>query len=106
MGGCSGSLNDRIQKAINFAAHVVTGLARRDHVTPALDALEWSRFEGMLERRDVALIRKLISYDAPPTLTQLVLPRSDVTQRCTRASRGNQLELPKVRTERARRGFR
>ena len=38
-GGCSASQKHRIQKAINFAVRVVTGLARRDHVTPALDAL-------------------------------------------------------------------
>ena len=104
-GGCSASQKHRVQKAINFAARVVTGLARRDHVTPALNALGWSRFEGMLERRHVALIRKLISPDAPPALAQLIRPRSDVSQRCTRASCRNQLELPRVKTERARRSF-
>ena len=104
-GGCSASQKHRIQKAINFAARIVTGLARREHITPALDALEWSRFESMLESRDVALIRKLISPSAPPALAQLLQRRSDVSQRCTRGSSRNQLELPKVKTERAKRSF-
>ena len=77
-GGCTASQKHRIQKAINFAARVVTGLARRQHVTPALQALGWQRFEGMLEKRDVALIQRLVSLDAPPALAQVVQRRSDV----------------------------
>ena len=63
------------------------------------------RFEGMLGRRDEALIRRLLSPDAPPALAQLVQRRSEVTQRSTRGAHGDQLELPKIKTERARRNF-
>ena len=104
-GGCTATQKHRIQKAINFAARVVTGLARREHVTSALEALGWVRFEGMLGRRDEALIRRLLSPDAPPALAQLVQRRSEVTQRSTRGAHGDQLELPKIKTERARRNF-
>ena len=104
-GGCSATQKHRIQKTINFAARVVTGLARRDHVTPALEALGWVRFEGMLEKRDEALIRRLLSPDVPPALAQLVQRRSEVTQRSTRGAHSDQLELPKIKTERARRSF-
>ena len=105
-GGCSATQKYRIQKAINFAARIFTGLARWEHVTPALEALGWVRFEGMLEKRDVACIRKLLSPDAPPALANLIQRRSAVAQRCTRGTSGDQLEMPKIRTERARRHFR
>ena len=38
-GGCTATQKHRIQKAINFATRVVTGLARQRHVTSALGAL-------------------------------------------------------------------
>ena len=104
-GGCTASQKHRIQKAINFAARVVTGLARREHVTPALQALGWTRFEGMLERRDVALVNRLIAPDAPPALSHIVQRRAEITQRRTRGSCEGLLEVPSIRTERARRSF-
>ena len=104
-GGCVTTQQYRVQKAINFGARIVTGLSRYEHVTPALEALGWARFEAMLENRDLAMIRRLISPDAPPALAQLIQRRSDVSLRCTRGTCAGQLELNRVRTERARRSF-
>ena len=104
-GGCTVTQRYRIQKAINFAARIVTGLARREHISPALEALGWRRFDGMLEERDVAMIEKLISPGVPPALADLVRRRSDVTVRSTRGTCADRLELPRIRTERARRSF-
>ena len=39
-GNCSAAQKHRVQKAINFGARIVTGLSRRDHVTPALRELK------------------------------------------------------------------
>ena len=91
--------------AINFAARIVTGLSRRDHISAALDALEWPKFDEMLKDRDIVMLRKILSPDAPPSLAGLVKRRSDVNSRLTRSTCGNQLDLPKIRTERARRTF-
>ena len=74
-GGCTATQRRRIQKAINFAARIVSGLARHDHISPALEALGWRRFDGILEERDVAMIGRLISPDAPPALADLVRRR-------------------------------
>ena len=104
-GSCTATQRYRIQKAINFAARIITGVARRDHISPALEALGWQRFEGMLMERDVAMIRRLMSPDAPPALADVVQRRSDVTERRTRGTGGDRLELPRIRTERARRSF-
>ena len=104
-GGCSATLRHRVQKALNFGARIVTGLSRREHVTPALEMLGWERFDNMLEGRDLAMLCKLMSPDAPPALTDLVQSRSDISARSTRGTCGGQLELPRVKTERARRAF-
>ena len=104
-GGCSVTLRHRVQKAINFGARIITGLSRREHITPALDLLGWDRFDGMLEERDVALSQRLLSPGAPPVLADLIQSRSDVSARHTRGTCGGRLELPKVRTERGKRTF-
>ena len=51
------------------------------------------------------MIEKLISPGAPPALADLVQRRSDVTVRSTRGTCADRLELPRIRTERARRSF-
>ena len=104
-GGCSITQRNRLQKVINFAARIVTGLSRRKHVTPALEALGWPRFDDIVGERDLALIQRLLSADAPPALSHIVMRRSEVSERCTRGADGDLLELPRIKTERARRHF-
>ena len=104
-GGCSATLRHRVQKVINFGARIVTGLSRREHITPALESLGWDRLDGMLEERDAAMLRRLMSPGAPPALADLVRSRSDVSVRATRGTCGGHLELPRVRTERGKRTF-
>ena len=83
-----------------------TGLSRREHITPALELLGWRRIDGMLEERDAAMLRRLMSSGAPPSLVDLVRSRSDVSVRATRGVCAGQLELPRVRTERGNALFR
>ena len=59
----------------------------------------------MLVERDVAMLRRLMSPDAPPALADLVQSRSIVSARATRGTCEGHLELPRVRTERAKRTF-
>ena len=105
-GNCSATQKRRFQKAINFGARIVTGLSRRDHITPALRELKWLDVEGMLRGCDISNIRHLLrSENASELLRDRVLKRCDVSLRNTRAAANGQLELPRVRTEFARRGF-
>ena len=94
-----------MQKALNFGARIVTGLSRREHVTPALESLGWRRLDGMLEERDAAMLHRVMSPGAPPALADLVRSRSEVSVRATRGVCAGQLELPRVRTERGKRTF-
>ena len=105
-GNCTAAQKQRVQKAINFGVRIVAGLGRRDHITPSLRELRWPSVDELIAERDLAIIRHLITTpDAPEMLRRRVTRRSDISSRRTRASDHGQLELPKVRTEFARRGF-
>ena len=105
-GGCNTTQRSRIQKIINFGARIVSGLRRREHVSPALEALGWMKFDGMLEERDVAMVNRLLNTSVPPKLADSITRRSEVSRRSTRGAEAGMLELPRVRTEAAKRGFR
>ena len=105
-GGCSKTQKHRIQKALNFAARIITGVKRSDHISPALKTLGWLKIDELLTERDLlTLFRLQNSPNAPDGLCQLVVPRSDVSVRLTRGAENNMLQIPRVRTELARRSF-
>ena len=49
------------KKVINFGARIVSGLGRRDHITPVLKELGWNTVDEMLCERDIAAMRRLPS---------------------------------------------
>ena len=105
-GSCTGEQKKRIQKTINFGVRLVAGLGRRDHVSVFLRELGWPTVDQLIFEHDVAAIRHITTAaEASELLRARVLRRSDVSARCTRATDGGQLQLPRVRTEFARRGF-
>ena len=104
-GSCSASLKARVPKVINSGACVVSGLGRRDHVTPVLRELGWGTVNEMLRERDIAVMSRLLSPECKAqVLTEQLLYRSDVSARQNAVVNG-QLQLPRVRTEFARRSF-
>ena len=105
-GSCIISQKKRIQKVINFGARIVSGLSRREHVSPVLSELGWKCVDSMIRANDLAVIRHLLASDnAPEILRNKLIRRSDVSVRSTRATQREQLQLPRVGTEFARRGF-
>ena len=105
-GSCSACQRKRIQRAIHFGVRIVAGLGRRDHVTPSLRELGWCNVDELITERDIATIRHLIAApNASELLRDRIIRRSDVSARVTRATVDGQLQLPRVRTEFARRSF-
>ena len=85
-GNCSATLKVRVQKVINFGARIVSGLGRRDHVTPAHNELGWSTVDEMVREQDIAVMRRLLSPSCEAqALTEQLLHRSEVSVRQTRA---------------------
>ena len=106
-GGCTKLQKHRVQKVINQAARIVTGSRRRDHVTPLLNQLEWQSVDSLILERDILTIHKLLYRPelSPVNIKRLLAYRSEVSLHRTRAVETGLLELPRVRSERARRFF-
>ena len=96
----------RLRKVMNFAARIVANLGRYDHVSTTLTELGWPSVDGLVGTADVALINQLLTREnAPSALKELIVYRSQVTSRVSRSSEAPLLQLPRVRTELARRSF-
>ena len=107
-GGATNSRLDRLQKVIHFAARLVRGLRKYDHISPALTALGWPGVREVIARRDAANVyRALHDTAAPSALQAMFRPRSAVSERLTRAAAAGAavLELPRVRLAAAQRLF-
>ena len=105
-GSCTATQRRRLQKCVNFGARVVTGLGYREHVTEALRELNWSRIEGMITEHDVCVIYQLVNdARASEVIRSRIARRSEVSARETRATVDGLLDVPRTRTEFARRSF-
>lgn len=70
------SIDSTKLKKINFAARIVTGIKKHEHITPALKSLNWSRIESLVVRRDVTKVYKMLMLGgALPKLSELFTPR-------------------------------
>ena len=88
----------RIQRSINFAVRLVTGLRRNDHTSPALESLGWSTIEQMVEKHDYSLVSRAFSNDqCPLALKSMFVERREVSQRLTRSVANGKLELARCR---------
>jgi len=105
-GSCTATQKRRVQKVIHFGARIAVGLNSHDHVTPALEQLGWRSVDDLISERDIAAMRSLLTAPAASELARdRIVTRATVSTRTTRATEDGQLELPRVRTEFARRGF-
>ena len=105
-GSCTVTQRRRVQKCINFAARVVSGVGYREHISGTLRELGWSDVGGMLNERDLMMMYRLVKDEnAPELLRSQIVSRAEVSSRATRAVREGHLEVPRARTELARRSF-
>ena len=104
--GRRGPSVQRVQKTMNFAARLVTGVRRSEHISPALESLGWERVDVMLRRHDhVHVQRALYNDQCPPAMSAMFTRRAEVSSRDTRAVAAGKLQLPKWRLARTQREF-
>ena len=104
--GCNKTQRLRLQKIINYCAQVVKGARRSAHVTPLITNLNWPSLNCMIAERDVSEVCYLLNHpEAPIGLTERIEHRRNVSVRDTRASVAGLLQLPRVRSEHARKSF-
>ena len=77
----------RIERVINFAVRIITGIRKRDHITQPRQQLQWLNFDQTIAVRDCCCLFRVMSEpDAPQAVRSLVKRRSDVSERHTRAT--------------------
>ena len=95
----------RIQKIINYAARVLFGRRKYDHVSDLLERLGWLGAEGMATYHTVCLTHKVRRCGEPEQLAAglSTVAETRTAERCTRQD--NLLSVPRSRTEMGRRRF-
>ena len=82
----------KLQSVQNFAARVITGIRKYDHVTPILQQLAWLPVECMLKLRDAVMTFKCMKGLAPPYLCDKFEMRSKTHSVNTRNK--DKLDIP------------
>ena len=93
----------RLQKVQNFAARIVTGARKYEHITLMLKELHWLPVAKQLEVRDILMTFNCIKGLAPPSLCNKFSTRSQVHTRNTRNK--DILHIPSFRSATGQRFF-
>ena len=93
----------KLQLVQNFAARIVVGLRKYDHVSPALKELKWLNITDQLYLRDAVLVFKSLHHLTPYYLSEKFKRNSEVHSRVTRNV--NDLHLPLCRLVTGQRTF-
>ena len=94
----------RLQKVQNFAARLISGRRKYQHVSDVIEELEWLPIATMLEYHDMCLLHKIIRTGEPEILRREVSLNREVVERRTR--RSDYLYLSRSRTNIGKRTFR
>ena len=99
----SGKNISKLQSVQNFAARIIAGTGKFDHITPALKELRWVPIKQNLYFRDAVLAFKCMTVQAPRYLSDQFTTRFGVTGRTTRSSQ--LLNIPLYKTNAGQRTF-
>ena len=102
-GGCGVTQLARVQRLLNFAARVISGRRKYDHISDVLRSLRWLSAENMWRFHSVMLLKKMLVAGQPESLRGQIVTRGSVHGRNTRQA--DALETPAIRTESGRRRF-
>ena len=93
----------KLQAVQNFAARIICGSRKFDHVTPLLKELHWLPIKSQLYLHDAVLAFKCMTGSAPTYLSSKFLTRGEVSGRATRNSR--LLHIPLYKSKSGQRTF-
>ena len=74
----------RVQKVLNFAARVIFGRKKFDHVSDLWDRLGWLRPQQLVDTATINLVQKVITSGQPDALSALFRQNSGKRERKTR----------------------
>jgi len=88
----------RLQRMLHIAARILTLTPVYNHITPILIELHWLPVSKRIEYKILLLTFKSLNGLAPQYLSDLLISRDSISQRNTRSSNTNLLEVPSSRT--------
>ena len=100
-GGTSVGNISKIQKIFNFAARVIPGRKKYDHITDLLKQYEWLDATQFIAYSDMCMLHKIVNSGQPSPLASQFSFNRDVVGRPTRQS--DQLALFRPRTNHGKR---
>ena len=102
-GNCTAKNLGSIEKVLNFAARVVSGRRRYDHVADVRKTLEWLSAADLSMYDTLIFLHKVICTKEPADLAAMFKRNDAVRDRATRQD--SKLSVPSIRTEAGRRRF-
>ena len=99
----SASNMQKLQLVQNFAARIISGATKFEHITPSLKNLGWLPVKKQVYLRDAIFAFKCMTGCAPTYLTSQFATRRQISDRTTRNSQ--QLNIPLFKTAAGQRSF-
>ena len=93
----------KLQLVQNFAARIVLGLRKYDHISEGIQSLKWLNVKDTLFLNDAVMVHKCLHGGVPAYLSHKFMLRSAIHSRPTRHC--NDLNLPKCRLATGQRMF-
>lgn len=94
---------EKLQRVQNFAARIITGTRKHEHISPVLRELNWLPVHLTVQYRDTVMAFKCIKGLAPPYLCNKFRKRSEVHSLATRNR--NMLNTPFFKSASGQRTF-
>lgn len=95
-----------LQRVQNAAARLITGIGRRDHVTPALQKLHWLPIPYRITYKLCVLMHQVHTGRGPSYLSNLVTATADLSSRqALRSASSNRYEVPRTKLKFGERAF-
>ena len=102
-GSANSTCFGKIQSVFNFAARVLSGRRKYDHISDVLRQLGWLNASQFLVYSDLCLLYKVLTSGRPRALYEMFRFNHEVNQRETRQS--NHLAVTRPRTNHGKRTF-
>ena len=93
----------KLQLVQNFAARLILGLRKFDHISEGLKSLKWLNVKDRLFLNDAVMVHRYLQDNAPEYLKEKFVKRQEVSGRKTRHSAA--LNLPLCRLTKGQRSF-
>ena len=93
----------KIQKVINFAARIISGRRKYEHISDVTRSLGCLSAREFVDLNDICLLHRIISEKQPMSVASQIKRNHQVVSRSTRQS--NLLTVPRARTRHGQRTF-